>query len=259
MSIKKFLKASQNFIIKHVPKKYLIKYSYYCRYFLSIYCYGKKVYCPICERYFRKFLPYGVAVRENVLCPGCFSLERHRLLWLYLKNKTDIFTRKIRLLHFSPQRCLYDKLKKYKNIDYVTADLESPLADYKIDIQHISLADNQFDYIICYHILEHVKNDYKAAKELYRVLKPGGSVFLQVPIDENRQETYEDPGVTKPMERRQHFGQEDHYRFYGLDFPRRLEKAGLKVKEINFTRELDKDFIEKCKLVQNELFYIGNK
>jgi SAM-dependent methyltransferase len=195
---------------------------------------GNKVECPCCGSTFRKFLPVGLAGRPNARCPKCGSLERERLLHLYLRERTSIFTDQIRMLHIAPEPALQKLLKSAPNVDYVSADLESPLAMIKMDITDIPYDDNTFDCIICLHVLEHVLDDHTAMRELARVLKPGGFAIVQVPIDVQRAETYEDPTIVIPKERERAFGQDDHVRIYGRDYAERLRAAGFIVQVDNY-------------------------
>lgn len=148
---------------------------------------GDRYTCPICNGRFRKFLPYGVNPRPNAQCPGCGSLERHRLLWLYLKEMTDLFTRNLRVLDVAPLPVLQAKYVKLPNLDYLSVDIASPIAMVRMDITAIGCPRGQFDCILCYHVLEHVPDDRKALQELFRVLKPGGWAILQSPIDATRE------------------------------------------------------------------------
>ena len=189
-----------------------------------------------CKR--RKFLPYGYVVqRENALCPNCLSLERHRLLWLYLQRETDLKEARPRLLHAAPEVALMRKLKQlYQDCpkQYVTADLESPLADMHFDIQQIPIADGEFDAVICNHIMEHVEDDRKAMSELYRILRPGGWGIILSPVELSRAETFEDDTITDRDERTRIFGQYDHRRIYGRDYADRLASVGFEVVESDY-------------------------
>jgi len=201
-------------------------------------------------------MPYGyVNVRENALCPKCLSLERHRLMWLYLKEKTGFFTEKLKVLHIAPEQCFYGRFRNMANLDYTTADLESPLADIKLDVQQIPLPDNTFDMVICNHVLEHVEDDHKAISEIYRILKPGGTAIMQVPVMMENEKTYEDPSVIDPDERLKHFHQKDHYRIYGADFPERVKKAGFRITETNFLGEITEDQKTKHRLPADEYMF----
>ncbi|MGB0788636.1 MAG: class I SAM-dependent methyltransferase, partial [Marinirhabdus sp.] len=158
-----------------LPRPLLIRASYIARPFVGLLLRGKKYTDPINGKSYRKFLPYGYArTRKNVLAPGTLSLERHRLLWLYLKHETDFFSGNHKLLHFAPEQAFYKRFKKLKNIHYTTTDLNSPLAHVKADICDLPFKNNTYDYIFCNHVLEHIPNHIKAMEELYRVLKPGG-------------------------------------------------------------------------------------
>jgi len=220
---------------------------------------GDRFTCPICNGHFRKLLPFGVKPRPNAQCPKCGSLERHRLLWLYLKDRTNFFTNYLKILDIAPYYYLQKKFKKLENIDYTSADISSPIAMIRIDITDIHLPSNQFDCIICYHVLEHVQNDKKAIKELFRVLKPGGWAIIQSPIDQNRKITFEDPTALKDEEKEKLFGQFDHVRVYGLDYKDRLEEAGFVVKVDKFVKELPVNIIEKYRLNRSEYIYFCTK
>ena len=217
---------------------------------------GNKVTCPICEISYRKFLPYGrLNPRANALCPDSLSLERHRLMWLYLKEKTNFFTQDLKVLHIAPELCFIDIFKNMENLDYTTADLESPLAEVKMDVHEIPFDDASFDVVFCNHVMEHVDDDIKAMSEINRVLKPGGWAIIQSPQDYSRQETLEDPSITDPKERERVYWQSDHVRLFGLDYGIRLTKAGFKVTEDRYVMELPKETVQRYALPANEIIY----
>ena len=127
-----------SFLLKKIPRKYLQLFSHIILKVVSVFYVGNKVECPVCQKKFRKFLPYGrVTPRENALCPNCLTLERHRLMWLYLHKKTNFFTAPLKVLHVAPEICFIHRFEKLKNLEYITADIESPLAKVKMDIQNI--------------------------------------------------------------------------------------------------------------------------
>ena len=253
--MKKFIK----FIVGNIPRKYLIKFSGIFSFFISFFYKGNNVECPICNGTFRKFLPYGNKGVDNRLCPKCLSLERHRLLWLYLKNKTDFFTAPLKVLHVAPEQSFIKRFKKFKNLNYITADIESPLADVKIDIKNIPFNENTFDVLICNHVMEHIDDEPKALKEILRVLKPGGWAILQVPINLTSETTYEDASITSPKEREKRFGQYDHVRSHGRDYPKRLEAAGFKVILENYVKEFEPAIIKRFRLPEDEIIYLSFK
>jgi SAM-dependent methyltransferase len=143
------------------------------------------------------------------------------------------------LLHLAPEHSIERLLRGLPQLAYTTADIASPLADERFDITAIPRADESFDAIICSHVLEHVDDDRAAMRELRRVLRPGGWAIVMVPVDDTRAETYEDPTITEPAERRRAFHQEDHVRVYGRDFPERLRAAGFEVTLDDFAFRLD--------------------
>jgi predicted SAM-dependent methyltransferase len=240
-------------ILNRVPRPLLIKLSYVVRPFIAFYLKGNKYTDPIDNKSFRKFLPYGYEVqRQNVLSPSTLSLERHRLLWLYLTNETNFFTSKKKVLHMAPEQCFLTRFRKL-NHDYVTADIDSPIADVTADIINLPFNDNSFDVIFCNHVLEHVQDDTRAMKELFRVMKKGGMGIFQVPQDLNRDVTFEDNSITNPKERAKIFGQYDHVRVYGKDYFDKLRSIGFEVKEVNYSQKLSTETSSKYRLMEGEL------
>ena len=185
--------------------------------------------CPICGGNFREWLNCGLEHRRKGKCPRCSSVERHRLIILYLKNKTDFFKSPLKVLHVAPEFCFVKMFKNAKNLEYQTADLNSLYADIHVDITNMAIIpDNSYDVVLCSHVLEHIQEDLKAMREIRRILKPNGWAILQVPIRKGTK-TFEDPSVISSEMRRKLFGQEDHVRMYGDDYKNRLESAGFKV------------------------------
>ncbi len=227
---------------------------------------GHGVQCPLCGARYRKFMPYGyVETRPNALCPNCLALERHRLLWLWIERQTDLLqsaaepTTALRLLHIAPEVCLSRKFEKiFPPENYVTADLESPLAKVRADVQALPFEDASFDVVMCNHVLEHVLDDLLAMRELRRVTRPGGWGVLLVPIDEARTETFEDDSITDPVGRTKIFGQYDHRRIYGHDYADRLRHAGWNVEEIDYLAHLTTDERSLYGL-RKEILYIVHK
>ncbi len=228
--------------------------SYWVRPIIAFALKGKNYTDPIDGKSFRSFLSYGYAInRENALSPSTFSLERHRLLWLYLQRETDFFTKPQKVLHFAPEQAFYKRFRNQKNLDYTTTDLFSPLADVKADICNLPFEDNSFDTILCNHVLEHIPDDTKAMQELYRVLKPGGMAILQIPQDLEREMTFEDDTITDKKERTKIFGQYDHVRVYGLDYFDKLRSIGFTVKEEDYTANFTPEEIEEYCLMEDEI------
>ncbi len=254
------MKKLFKFILNFLPRPFLIRLSYTAQPFLAFFLKGDKFTDPIDDKSFKTFLPYGYGKqRDNVLSPSTLSLERHRLLWLYLKNETDFFTAKQRILHFAPEQAFYKRFRKMTNLDYITTDLESPLADVKADICKLPFKDNEFDIILCNHVLEHIPDDTKAMQELYRVLKPGGTGVFQIPQDLSRETTFEDDSITDKAERAKIFGQYDHVRIYGRDYFDKLRSIGFKVNEVDYTSTLSKEDIIRYCLAHGEIIPVVTK
>ena len=249
-------------ILNTIPRPWLIKASYIVRPLISWYLKGDKFTDPIDGKSFRKFLPYGyVKQRENALSPSTLSLERHRLMWLFLKDNTTFFTatKKLKVLHIAPEQCFLDIFRKQQNLNYITSDLESPIADVKADICDLPFKENEFDIVFCNHVLEHISNDTKAMQELYRVLKPGGFGIFQIPQDLSKAITFEDDTITDRKERAKLFGQYDHVRVYGRDYFDKLRSIGFKVDEVDYTKKITLEKIEEFCLMQNEILPVCYK
>ncbi len=237
-----------------IPRPILIKLSYWAKPFIAFWLKGNTYTDPIDGKSFRKFLSYGYEKqRKNALSPSTLSLERHRLLWLYLKEETDFFTAPKKVLHMAPEQCFLSIFKKQKNIDYTTADLYSPIADVKADILNLPFDDNSFDVVFCNHVLEHISDDTKAMQELYRVLKPNGMGIFQVPQDLYRTTTFEDNSITDKKERTKIFGQYDHVRIYGRDYFDKLRSIGFKVEEVDYTKKIAPEMVERFCLAKGEI------
>lgn len=250
------MKSVFKLILNTIPRPILIRLSIVVRPLLAFMLKGSKFTDPIDGKSFRMFLPYGYGTqRNNVLSPSTLSLERHRLLWLYLQRETNFFTstEKRKVLHFAPEQEFYKRFKNQKNIEYVTTDLLSPLADVKADICNLPFKDNEFDIVFCNHVLEHIPDDTKAMQELYRVMKPGGMGIFQIPQDLSREKTFADDTITNPKERAKIFGQYDHVRVYGRDYFDKLSSIGFKVHEIDYTVKLSPTEVEKYCLAQGEI------
>ena len=239
-----FVGKSIRLVLNVVPRPILQRVAGWAVPVLGLFYTGKGRECPICGCERRKFLPYGYGkVREDALCPKCLSLERHRMLWHYLMNNKAIRERLESLpiiLHIAPEVCLMKEFKRmYKSapFSYITADLESPLADMHFDVQSIPMKDNNVDIIICNHILEHVESDHKALTEMYRIMRPGGVGIMLAPVDYSRETTFEDDTITDPKQRAEIFGQYDHRRIYGKDYLNRLSAAGFEAEEIDYAAE----------------------
>ncbi|WP_336986292.1 class I SAM-dependent methyltransferase [Altererythrobacter aquiaggeris] len=219
---------------------------------------GENYYCPICNKHSSRFLDFGIPPRREVQCPHCGSLERHRLLWLFLEQRTDIFTRcGGNMLHIAPEQCLREHFTNQFDGNYITADFMAPDVDVKMDIQNIDFPDESFDIIYCSHVLEHVDDDRKAMREFCRVLKADGWAILLVPI--TAQSTYEDKSITSPEERLKHFGQIDHVRRYGPDYIDRLREAGFTVTETRPSDLADAAFAGKARLADGSSIFMCRK
>jgi len=193
--------------------------------------------------------------RENALCPVCGSLERERLIFLYLTSKTDVLEKNNRLLHVAPEKNLADFLSASSLIDYVSTDRYDKTM-VRTDVTDMGFKDAAFDEIICSHVLEHVADDFKAMSELHRILRPGGMAILQVPIAYSLEMTIEGKANDEPEKREELYGQKNHLRLYGKDYVGRLERAGFNPQAINPSQIIGDDSIEKYGLNPEEYLFV---
>lgn len=254
--MKKLIKWSLN----HIPRPMLQRIAGWAVPLAGLLYRGRGVKCPVCGSEYRKFLPYGyVQSRPNALCPHCLSLERHRLLWLYLTRETDLLTAFPRTLHIAPEVCIMRHLKPHFAAhpgQYITADLESPLADIHFDVQQIPLADNSVDVVLCNHILEHVADDLQALRELHRILRPGGWGIVLSPVELDYEQTYEDDTITDPEERTRIFGQYDHRRIFGADYTDRLRSVGFEAADIDYAAALSPEERTRYALPKDHIYLV---
>ncbi len=248
------MKKLAKFLLNSIPRPLLIKVSIWTRPVIYLFFKGNRFIDPIDGRSYRKFLPYGYGKqRENALSPGTLSLERHRQMWLYLKNETTFFSENLKVLHIAPEQEFLRKFKKMKNLQYISADLFSPIVDVKADVLDLPFENESFDVVICNHVLEHIVDDRKAMSELYRVMKTGGWGILQVPMKNSLASTYEDFSITDPKERQKHFGQYDHVRWYGMDYFDRLRSVGFDTEPNYYSQKYSDQEIKTFGLQKNEI------
>ena len=234
---------------------------------------GNKFLCPLCGFHARSLAPIGREVPvlkkkmvvgaglRNAGCYSCGSTDRERMIFLYLKNHLHVFeSNKMRsILHIAPEKNLSSKLFNYGFENYICGDLFTSKYRYpsyvqRLNILNIPFKEDSFDLIICNHVLEHIYEEERAFSEIKRVLKSEGIAIIQVPISLNSNKTIEDNRIKKPKEREKLFGQFDHVRLYGQDYPDRLRKFGFKVEEINIQPLYPTNGIN-----ENEVLYVLHK
>jgi SAM-dependent methyltransferase len=181
------------------------------------------MYCPVCARTNITFQSYNG--RKNAKCSNCESKERHRLMALVLLE-----------LRFGPRR----KVQKVLHGGQSEAELRKWMRRrgrdaFKflkwMDLRNIDHGDNSIHWIMHNHVMEHIKEDRKAFAEQYRVLRPNHYLLFTVPIPrvdgEYVQETVEFDRKLTAAERKKHYGQEDHERYYGFqDVMDKLDDVG---------------------------------
>ena len=209
---------------------------------------GKNI-CPICKKRNDQFIHLSnhIQFAFNSICPSCSSRSRHRGLYFFYKSKFKENENQIKVLHFAPEVVFLKFFENNTSITYHTADLNVQDVDYpNLDIQKMVIPDCTYDFILCNHVLEHVKNDKIAIKEIERCLKPNGQVMITIPGDFRKLNT-------------QSFNQElpnGHYRNYGYDFINILERYFENVTSF----DLHRFDLNRCYGIQkNEFVFIATK
>jgi SAM-dependent methyltransferase len=254
------LKALRNdlrrFAVQTVPKRHRARAQAAYRPLIAAAMRGDRVQCPLCEGTFRNFMAKFSAAgpsRAGARCPRCGSLERHRLLWLFLRDEAMLLGReRQRVLHFAPEPGFEWRLRAAPQVEYLSADLDAPPAMVCYDVTAIPEPDGRFDVVLCNHVLEHVPDDRRAMREIHRVLAEGGWAVLSVPYDSSRATTLEDPDITAPEDRERAYGQWDHVRLYGTDYFDRLAKAGFVVDRRRYAEKLGPEAIRRHGLAAHD-------
>jgi SAM-dependent methyltransferase len=224
-------KRLKSLIKSILPRDFLVRNEQWIRGLAYPLYLGNRFECLICGAQLSRFIKLESG---DLLCPRCGSLPRTRRLWRLIEPQLKAG---LQILHFSPSRVLFRKLKKRRDLNYLSTDFEDEfLADQKLDIRHTGLPDQHFDLIICYHVLEHIDDDRSAMQELYRILKLGGQILIQTPFKPG--EIFEDQNIVSPEDRLKHFGQADHVRVYSVEGLRnRLEDIGFVVEVLSFEEQ----------------------
>lgn len=214
---------------------------------------GRRYTCPCCGWRLRAFTAGGTSLRRRHLsyCPRCNSKARHRRIWLFLQERTNLFDGELRLFEVSPKFSFARRFVRMRGLDYLGADLVArPHVGLRMDLTSTPIRSETFDALICVHVLEEIADDASAISELYRILRPGGWALVSVPTDMERP-TYEDPTITDPKERKRVFGEKAHVRIYGYDLVDRLEAAGFEV-EVDLAKDLDRSVRDRYGLRDDE-------
>ena len=239
-------------------------------------------HCPVCDARVIAFLPLPEVFHETqkkhgfpfadsdaetcnttaYLCPSCEASDRDRLYAIYLSDHLKSLSNG-ELVDFGPSAPLSAFIRQLiegRNIEYRTADLLTDNADDRVDITDLhSYENDRFDFFICSHVLEHVPDDRKALRELYRILKPGGKAILMVPIILSIDQIDEDPSVTDESELWRRFGQDDHIRLYSKSgFLERVREAGFRVHELN-KEFFGEELFERAGISPQSVLYVVEK
>jgi SAM-dependent methyltransferase len=213
----------------------------------GIYWLGMRHRCPVCGWPARAFRPLAVNPTFAERCSRCGSLARHRLIWLYLRERTDLFSAPLKVLHFSPEACLMERLRRQHNLEYITADIAGGYTPWMetLDLTAIAKPDDSYDVLLAIHVLQSIEDDRRAMREILRVLKPGGWAILNSRSDSDAKTTKPHPGLPPIEERRVAVHQDFAYRIYGADFADRLRGEGFEVEVVPFRDSLDARVIEQ--------------
>lgn len=236
----------------------------------------KRFLCPVCNSKLSRFAPLSDHyIREldahqhvhsifaletmNVLqyeCTRCRAPDRNRLYALYLARRC---TAKTKFVEFAPAPALSRFIRSIRTVEHRSADLYDARADDRVDLTQIPYPDASMDAFLASHILEHIPDDRKAMRELYRILKPGGWGIAMVPIQLTLDTTLEGLPIDSDADRWKYYGQHDHVRLYSKqDFVARLGGAGFTVQQLGIDF-FGKDTFEKHGIHPRSVLYVVEK
>jgi len=221
---------------------------------------GRRYICPCCGAHVRAFTDgeVGLGTRATSHCPRCNAKARHRRIWLFLGERTDLFRAPTRLFEAAPHASFSRRFARMANVRYVGTDLrKGPGITLRTDLRRTAIRDGSFDAALCVHVLEHIDDDTAAIAELHRILRPGGWALVSVPTDMDAV-TIEDPTIEDPQERARLFGETTHVRLYGHDVVKRLEAAGFDV-EVDLADDLDPALVARHGLRLDENLFFCRK
>jgi SAM-dependent methyltransferase len=257
------MRALISFVTRFIPRHLLQRVAHIALQLISPFYWGSRFEDPINGKKYRKLLSYGRADRSrpNALAPNSLSLERHRAVWMYLKDHSDMFNggEGRRMLHLAPEYCFLKRFNAAQGLAITRADLVSPWADVHFDVHEIPFGEDHFDIIMGNHLMEHVADDRKVMSEYFRVMKPGGWGIFQVPLDRKNAKTLEDPEVTDPAERERLYWQRGHVRLYGMDYADRYRSVGFEVEEFDLRELFGKERFERCALGEERYLHVVRK
>lgn len=224
------------------------------RRYLSAVHHGDSVQCPVCKKHFSEWRPIvgrhadgsSFIVKDHLgSCWLCNAYPRVRQLYYWLINDYDIGRKgSLKILHVAPEVQIAEKIRQLDNVEYYSIDKRCKGYSYPDyvkdgDVKNLQFDDSSFDLVICNHVLEHIVDDRRAMNEIKRVLKPGGTAILMVPLDYDSSVTIEEDEANPctPEEREEKFGQYDHVRMYGTDYFGRLAEIGFNVERKKYDTE----------------------
>jgi predicted SAM-dependent methyltransferase len=242
--------------------------------------YGGSLYCNVCNKPLRNFFlfpksleaaaksagfPYDFREVETLNyeyynCPFCLSSDRERLYLLFIDNCLQNNKNVFKVLDFAPGFPFVQAMRNRKQLNYTTADFFRSDYDLLVDICNMTnIEDNQFDIVICSHILEHVPSPDGALREIMRILKTGGFAIIMVPLFNGVVSTIEEPRYNTEELRIKHYGQSDHVRLFAKEnFIQRIEEAGFDLKMLT-EKDFDRKLVKKYAIAENSILYICHK
>ena len=238
-----------------------------------IYYKGEKFTCPICDYQASSFLPYGrdneaikkykiipMGYRKNALCPKCYSKDRERLIYLFIKTllNNKLLNYNSKIIHFAPERAIEKNFFRKKFNNYLTADIEGNNVDFNLDLQNLNFTQSNFDLVICNHVLEHIEEDVKSLENIFKLLKPGGFAILQVPFSNLIDEDFSVTNLNNKYDRFKYYGQEDHVRIYSKNgFVNKIKNTGFELRIYKSSEFFDKK--NNLGLIENDEIFFAKK
>jgi phosphoglycolate phosphatase len=210
--------------------------------------------CNICgSKQFR-----DMNTRKKVQCAACGSLERTRVIALFIQYY-GLLDRDTRVLHIAPEKGLADYFYRVAGDNCTFVDLEperfkSIPGMKKLDLCNDlgNMASNSYDLIVHSHVLEHVPCNYSyVLYHLNRLMSENGSTVCSIPILPGYYDACFSPAISD-QERVKRFGQLDHVTRFGReDLAMTLGKVYRLEKDYDITRLFARSELERWNIPQN--------
>jgi SAM-dependent methyltransferase len=225
-----------------------------CEFYKKRYYRGRDIYCPFCPGFFKaERYPFSKEISSN--CPVCGSTVEERTILLFLQTKTEMMSGEKKILVIAEPGNIADYFENFPN---AVLKIYTETGDFSIRDNSMKdrYPDDEFDIIVCNHVIEKLPQPQLILKEIKRILKPDGIAMMMAYVDYEKEKTVE-LAVTHFKDRLSLYGIPGNYRRYGKDYPDQIRSFGLNVSKLKFTSGFEK--IPEGSIARDEVIYLVHK